>query len=149
MQEFKTFIVPCFVLIVLFVSYILAESQRHFRVIKRVYCNCSQVETVDKRSHQSSLISELYIRGWRVTDSVLAVFAKCWPPMIALSTVNLWRVGLTDATLSSLASIILTCPSLKTLILDGNPVKGERWDLLIQVSSIEASIRYLHGYYRW
>jgi hypothetical protein len=64
---------------------------------------------------------------------MMGILTECWSAVTTLHTINLWNVGLTDINLSALASTIPSCTNLRTLILDANPVPGQRWDLLIQV----------------
>ncbi|XP_077114879.1 leucine-rich repeat-containing protein 71 isoform X3 [Ranitomeya variabilis] len=67
-----------------------------------------ELEGEDARS-----IREVCIKGWKIDEKMMGVFAKCLPALTNLQKINLWNVGLTDATFSSLVTILQSCPGVK------------------------------------
>ncbi|XP_025081859.1 leucine-rich repeat-containing protein 71-like isoform X13 [Pomacea canaliculata] len=95
---------------------------------------CVQVEIdpLDK----GEAVTEIYIRGWKIDQTMMEIFQSCWPPLEKLHTINLWEAGLTGEMLHLMASFLPLCVNLKNLILDGNPVKEENFHELIGEDSI-------------
>ncbi|XP_073744722.1 leucine-rich repeat-containing protein 71 isoform X4 [Callorhinus ursinus] len=56
-------------------------------------------------------VKEIYIRGWKVEERILGVFSKCLPPLSQLQAINLWKVGLTDKTLTTFIALLPLCTS--------------------------------------
>jgi hypothetical protein len=75
-------------------------------------------------------LSEILIRAWKIDRSILDIFAQSFPTLERLHTLHFWHTGLTDDTLKQLASILPKCPSLRTLILDANPIPLEHYEVL-------------------
>jgi hypothetical protein len=75
-------------------------------------------------------LSEILIRAWKIDRSTLDIFAQSFPTLERLTTLHFWHTGLTDDTLKQLASILPKCPSLRTLILDANPLPLEHYEVL-------------------
>ena len=100
------------------------------------HCQCVtqvEVDKVDKVLVEQAAVTEVYIRGWKVDDVMMAILAECFPAVTSLHTVDLWNVGLTDVTLAKLANVLARCRALRTLALDANCVPSQRWQLLIEV----------------
>ncbi|XP_060614606.2 leucine-rich repeat-containing protein 71 [Anolis sagrei] len=74
---------------------------------------------------------EIFIQSWKIEEKMLTVLAKCLPALSHLQTLRLWKVGLTDLTFSLLLAIFPTCPTLKTLVLEGNPLPERSFYKLI------------------
>ncbi|EMP31343.1 Platelet endothelial aggregation receptor 1 [Chelonia mydas] len=71
-------------------------------------CIQTEVEHDDPKSTR-----EIFLRGWKIEERMLAVFSKCLPALANLQAVHLWKVGLTDLSLLSLIAILPNCPNLK------------------------------------
>ncbi|XP_073493751.1 leucine-rich repeat-containing protein 71 isoform X2 [Phyllobates terribilis] len=85
-----------------------------------------ELEGEDGRS-----VQEVSIRGWKIDEKMMGVFAKCLPALPNLQKINLWNVGLTDATFSSLVTVLQRCPGVKVLSLEGNPLPAQAYHRLI------------------
>nr|XP_056709541.1 leucine-rich repeat-containing protein 71 [Euleptes europaea] len=83
---------------------------------------------------------EIFIRSWRLEEKILGVLAKCLPALSHLQAIRLWKVGLTDLSLLSLISILPTCPNLKLLLLEGNPLPERSFYKLIGEDSTLAHV---------
>jgi len=92
-----------------------------------------EVDKADKAPVEQAAVTDVYIRGWKVDDVMMAVLADCLPAVTSLHTLDLWNVGLTDVTLARLATAVARCRTLRTLVLDANCVPSQRWHLLIEV----------------
>jgi hypothetical protein len=88
-----------------------------------------QVE-MDNPEKQETL-TEILIRAWKIDRSTLDIFAQTFPTLERLTTLHFWHTGLTDDTLKQLASILPKCPSIRTLILDANPLPFEHYEVLL------------------
>jgi len=74
---------------------------------------------------------EIYIKNWKVFDNVFVVMKQCF--MEKLTTLNLWNVGIDESCLISLASVLKSIPSIKTVALEANPIpETEPYYLLIE-----------------
>jgi len=74
---------------------------------------------------------EIYIKNWKVFDHVFFVMKQCF--MDKLTTLNLWNVGIDESCLISLASVLKSIPSIKTVALEANPIpETEPYYLLIE-----------------
>lgn len=74
---------------------------------------------------------EIYIKNWKVFDNVFVVMKQCF--MEKLTTLNLWNVGIDESCLISLASVLKSIPSIKTVALEANPIpEAEPYYLLIE-----------------
>ncbi|XP_059835975.1 leucine-rich repeat-containing protein 71 isoform X2 [Hypanus sabinus] len=71
---------------------------------------CVQVEM---ESDDPKLVKAIYIRAWMIDQRYIFIFQKCLPALVALQTVSLWNVGLTEATFTALVAILRQCTSLK------------------------------------
>uniref|UniRef100_A0A667ICS3 Leucine rich repeat containing 71 n=1 Tax=Lynx canadensis TaxID=61383 RepID=A0A667ICS3_LYNCA len=83
-------------------------------------------------------VKEIYIRGWRVEERILGIFSKCLPPLSQLQAINLWKVGLTDKTLSTFIALLPLCaPTLRIahLSLRNNNIDDHGAQLLGQALS--------------
>lgn len=99
---------------------------------------------MDNPEKQDSL-TEILIRAWKIDRSTLEIFAQTFPTLERLHTLHFWHTGLTDDTLKHLASILPKCPSLRTLILDANPLALESYDVLLtdeNLSIVNLSLRH-------
>ena len=72
-------------------------------------------------------VTEMYIRGWKIDESVMNVFKQCWPVMEKLHTINLWNCGLSGEVISIMATAVPNIVNLRNLVLDGNTVPTENW----------------------
>lgn len=85
---------------------------------------------MDNPEKQDTL-TEILIRAWKIDRSILDIFAQSFPTLERLSTLHFWHTGLNDDTLKQLASILPKCPSIRTLILDANPITFEHYEVLL------------------
>ncbi|XP_062888818.1 leucine-rich repeat-containing protein 71 isoform X2 [Mobula hypostoma] len=93
---------------------------------------CIQVEM---ESDDPKLVKAIYIRAWVIDQRYIFIFNKCLPALIALQTVSLWNVGLTEATFTALVAILRQCTSLRSVVLDGNPIAHQPYYLLMNEDS--------------
>ncbi|CAK8689724.1 leucine-rich repeat-containing protein 71-like isoform X2 [Clavelina lepadiformis] len=96
-------------------TYILVPNSTTFRPSIQV-----EFEVEDTKQMQINHAKEMFIRSWKLQESVVGVLKSCI--LDHLQTLNLWNVGLRETTLKSLASFFPSVPCLKTLVLDGNPI---------------------------
>ncbi|GAB1287677.1 Leucine-rich repeat-containing protein 71 [Apodemus speciosus] len=66
---------------------------------------------VELEQEDSKAVKEIYIRGWKVEDRILGIFSKCLPSLTQLQAINLWKVGLTDKTLTTFIALLPLCSS--------------------------------------
>ncbi|CAF3813974.1 unnamed protein product [Rotaria magnacalcarata] len=88
-----------------------------------------QIE-MDNPEKQDTL-TEILIRAWKIDRATLDIFTQSFPTLERLHTLHFWHTGLTDDTLKQLASILPKCPSIRTLILDANPIPFEHYEVLL------------------
>ncbi|XP_075047958.1 leucine-rich repeat-containing protein 71 [Mixophyes fleayi] len=99
-------------------------SQSHNSYLKP--CINVELEREDGRS-----VQEISIRGWKIDDKMIGIFAKCLPALTSLQKISLWNVGLTDSTFSSFLAILQLCPSVRVIALEGNPLPNQSYYKLI------------------
>ncbi|XP_040491771.1 leucine-rich repeat-containing protein 71 [Ursus maritimus] len=81
-------------------------------------------------------VKEIYIRGWKVEERILGIFSKCLPPLSQLQAINLWKVGLTDKTLTTFIALLPLCAStLRKVSLEGNPLPEQSYHKLMTLDS--------------
>ncbi|XP_077757310.1 leucine-rich repeat-containing protein 71 isoform X3 [Canis aureus] len=83
-------------------------------------------------------VKEIYIRGWKVEERILGIFSKCLPPLSQLQAINLWKVGLTDKTLTAFIALLPLCSStirISHLSLRNNNINDHGAQLLGQALS--------------
>ncbi|EPQ08629.1 Leucine-rich repeat-containing protein 71 [Myotis brandtii] len=81
-------------------------------------------------------VKEIYIRGWKVEERILGIFAKCLPPLSQLQAINFWKVGLTDKTLATFIALLPLCSStLRKVSLEGNPLPEQSYHKLMGLDS--------------
>ncbi|XP_042135192.1 leucine-rich repeat-containing protein 71 isoform X5 [Peromyscus maniculatus bairdii] len=66
---------------------------------------------VEVEQEDSKAVKEIYIRGWKLEDRILGIFSKCLPSLSQLQAINLWKVGLTDKTLTTFIALLPLCSS--------------------------------------
>uniref|UniRef100_F6QN98 Leucine rich repeat containing 71 n=2 Tax=Ciona intestinalis TaxID=7719 RepID=F6QN98_CIOIN len=81
-----------------------------------------EFDVEDTKQMQINHAKELFIRSWKVEEKVLGILKMCI--LERLQCINLWNVGLTEHTLKILSSLLPSLPSIKSLVLDGNPIPG-------------------------
>ncbi|XP_071971139.1 leucine-rich repeat-containing protein 71 isoform X2 [Engystomops pustulosus] len=86
---------------------------------------------VELESEDGRSLREISIRGWKIDEKMMGILAKCLPALPNLHKINLWNVGLTDSTFSSLVNILQHCPSVKVMALEGNPLPDQSYHKLI------------------
>uniref|UniRef100_A0A8C2NK08 Leucine rich repeat containing 71 n=1 Tax=Capra hircus TaxID=9925 RepID=A0A8C2NK08_CAPHI len=83
-------------------------------------------------------VKEIYIRGWKVEERILGIFSKCLPSLSQLQAINLWKVGLTDKTLTTFIALLPLCSStlrIAHLSLRNNNIDDRGAQLLGQALS--------------
>ncbi|XP_033270509.1 leucine-rich repeat-containing protein 71 isoform X3 [Orcinus orca] len=83
-------------------------------------------------------VKEIYIRGWKVEERILGIFSKCLPSLSQLQAINLWKVGLTDKTLTTFIALLPLCSStlrIAHLSLRNNNIDDHGAQLLGQALS--------------
>ncbi|XP_036699437.1 leucine-rich repeat-containing protein 71 isoform X1 [Balaenoptera musculus] len=81
-------------------------------------------------------VKEIYIRGWKVEERILGIFSKCLTSLSQLQAINLWKVGLTDKTLTTFIALLPLCSStLRKVSLEGNPLPEQSYYKLMAVDS--------------
>ncbi|XP_045401398.1 leucine-rich repeat-containing protein 71 isoform X2 [Lemur catta] len=91
-----------------------------------------ELEQEDNRS-----VKEIYIRGWKVEDRILGIFSKCLPSLSQLQAINLWKVGLTDKTLTTFVALLPLCSStLRKVSLEGNPLPEQSYHKFMALDTI-------------
>uniref|UniRef100_UPI00398E689D leucine-rich repeat-containing protein 71 n=1 Tax=Pristiophorus japonicus TaxID=55135 RepID=UPI00398E689D len=85
----------------------------------------------EQENDESKLVKAIYIRGWMIDQRFIFIFQKCLPALSNLQIINLWNVGLTETTFTALIAIMRQCYSLRTVVLDGNPIPHQPYHLLL------------------
>ncbi|XP_032700940.1 leucine-rich repeat-containing protein 71 [Lontra canadensis] len=82
-------------------------------------------------------VKEVFIRGWKVEERILGIFSTCLPPLSQLQAIHLWKVGLTDKTLTTFIALLPLCAStLRKVSLEGNPLPEQSYHKLMALDSI-------------
>ncbi|XP_015285039.1 PREDICTED: leucine-rich repeat-containing protein 71 [Gekko japonicus] len=116
------------------------EGQNILLQIQGKYAYFRPTIQVELEHEDPKTTREIFIRSWRLEDKMLGVLAKCLPTLTSLQAIRLWKVGLTDLSLLSLISILPTCPNLKLLSLEGNPLPERSFHKLIGEESTLAHV---------
>ncbi|XP_040608481.1 leucine-rich repeat-containing protein 71 isoform X4 [Mesocricetus auratus] len=96
---------------------------------------------VELEQEDSKTVKEIYIRGWKVEDRILGIFSKCLPALSQLQAINLWKVGLTDKTLTTFIALLPLCSStLRKVSLEGNPLPEQSYYKLMGLDSTIAHL---------
>ncbi|XP_064138820.1 leucine-rich repeat-containing protein 71 [Loxodonta africana] len=96
---------------------------------------------VELEQEDPKSVREIYIRGWKVEDRILGIFSKCLPPLSQLQAINLWKVGLTDKTLTTFIALLPLCSStLRKVSLEGNPLPEQSYYKLMGLDSTIAHL---------
>ncbi|XP_077012650.1 leucine-rich repeat-containing protein 71 isoform X2 [Tamandua tetradactyla] len=91
---------------------------------------------VELEQEDAKSVKEIYIRGWKVEDRILGIFSKCLPALSQLQAINLWKVGLTDKTLTTFITLLPLCsPTLRKVSLEGNPLPEQSFHKLMAQDS--------------
>ncbi|XP_076430496.1 leucine-rich repeat-containing protein 71 isoform X18 [Peromyscus maniculatus bairdii] len=93
---------------------------------------------VEVEQEDSKAVKEIYIRGWKLEDRILGIFSKCLPSLSQLQAINLWKVGLTDKTLTTFIALLPLCSStlrISHLSLRNNSIDDHGAQLLGQALS--------------
>ncbi|CAH6902075.1 leucine-rich repeat-containing protein 71 isoform X1 [Phodopus roborovskii] len=96
---------------------------------------------VELEQEDNKAVKEIYIRGWKVEDRILGIFSKCLPSLSQLQAINLWKVGLTDKTLTTFIALLPLCSStLRKVSLEGNPLPEQSYYKLMGLDSTIAHL---------
>ncbi|XP_048476242.1 leucine-rich repeat-containing protein 71 [Rhincodon typus] len=90
---------------------------------------------VELENDDPKQVKAIYIRGWMIDQRYIFIFQKCLPALSNLHTINLWNVGLTETTFAAFLIILRQCFSLKSVVLDGNPIAGHPYHQLLSEDS--------------
>nr|XP_031291911.1 leucine-rich repeat-containing protein 71 [Camelus dromedarius] len=91
--------------------------------------------------HEDNSLTEIYIRGWKLEEQILGIFSKCLPSLSQLQAINLWKVGLTDKTLTMFIALLPLCSStLRNVSLEANPLPEQSYHKLMAVDSTIAHL---------
>ncbi|XP_012623130.2 leucine-rich repeat-containing protein 71 isoform X2 [Microcebus murinus] len=92
---------------------------------------------VELEQEDNKLVKEIYIRGWKVEERILGIFSKCLPSLSQLQAINLWKVGLTDTTLTTFVALLPLCSStLRKVSLEGNPLPEQSYHKFMALDTI-------------
>ncbi|XP_060116748.1 leucine-rich repeat-containing protein 71 [Heteronotia binoei] len=116
------------------------EGQNILAQIQGKYAYFRPTIQVELEHDDPKTTRDIFIRSWRLEGKMLGVLAECLPALSSLQAIRLWKVGLTDLTLLSLISILPTCPNLKVLSLEGNPLPERSFHKLIGEDSTLAHV---------
>ena len=103
-------------------TYSLRDNQEYFK---------PKIQVEMDHPEKQDTLTEILIRAWKIDRLTLDIFAQTFPTLERLHTLHFWHTGLTDETLKNLASILPKCPTVRTLILDANPLPLEHYDVLL------------------
>ncbi|KAM5256921.1 leucine-rich repeat-containing protein 71 [Ctenodactylus gundi] len=96
---------------------------------------------VELEQEDNKSVKEIYIRGWKVEDRILSIFSKCLPTLSQLQAINLWKVGLTDDTLTTFIALLPLCsPTLRKVSLEANPLPKQSYHKLVASDSTIAHL---------
>ncbi|KAM9000279.1 leucine-rich repeat-containing protein 71 isoform X3 [Sarcophilus harrisii] len=109
-----------------------STSQNSLQQIETKYAFFRPTIQVELEQEDPKSVREIFIRGWKLADPILSILSKCLPSLTQLQAINLWKVGLTDETLTTFIALIPTCAStLKRVLLEGNPIKEQSYHRLM------------------
>ncbi|XP_078012307.1 LOW QUALITY PROTEIN: leucine-rich repeat-containing protein 71 [Phascolarctos cinereus] len=109
-----------------------ACSQNSLFQIETKYAFFRPTIQVELEQDDPKTVREIFIRGWRLAEPILSIFSKCLPSLTQLQAINMWKVGLTDETLTTFIALISTCAStLKKVSLEGNPIVEQSYHRLM------------------
>ncbi|XP_014662820.1 PREDICTED: leucine-rich repeat-containing protein 71-like [Priapulus caudatus] len=96
------------------------------------------VQTVTEVIEKHEAITEMFIRGWKVDNSMMEVLSHCWLTLDKLHAISLWNAGLEEDTVNLLARVLPQCHLLRSVVLDSNPIKVSPWcKLLVPESRLQ------------
>jgi len=76
---------------------------------------------IEDTKQSKACIKGIYIKGWKLSSKVVDILKQCY--LERLTTLNLWNAGMNDLAVTSLAILLKTAPAVKTLFLEGNPIR--------------------------
>ena len=103
-------------------TYSLRDNQEYFK---------PKIQVEMDNPEKQDTLTEILIRAWKLDRPILEIFSQALPTLERLHTLHFWHTGLTDDTLKYFASILPKCLTLRTLILDNNPLTLEHYDVLL------------------
>ncbi|XP_068918944.1 leucine-rich repeat-containing protein 71 [Petaurus breviceps papuanus] len=107
-------------------------SQNSLLQIENKYAFFRPTIQVELEQEDPKTVREIFIRGWKLADPILGIFSKCLPSLTQLQAINMWKVGLTNETLTTFIALIPTCSStLKKVSLEGNPIVEQSYHRLM------------------
>ncbi|XP_074661188.1 leucine-rich repeat-containing protein 71-like isoform X2 [Tubulanus polymorphus] len=110
-------------------TYVMKDKFEYFKP-------CVQVEM--DHPDKPDTVTEVFIRGWKIDDSMLDVFSQCFVTMERLHTLHFWSTGLTAESVKTIASFLPHCVNIRSLVLEGNPIEEENyWQLIAAESPLQ------------
>ncbi|XP_060720865.1 leucine-rich repeat-containing protein 71 isoform X2 [Tachysurus vachellii] len=103
---------------------------------------CLHIETENEDSRS---VKRVRISGWRVNEVMARVLSKTLPSLINLRSLEMWQVGLTDSVLASLKDTVCLCSKLRRVILDGTPIPGSPYHILLGEDSMITHLSLRHN----
>ncbi|XP_058261309.1 leucine-rich repeat-containing protein 71 isoform X2 [Hemibagrus wyckioides] len=91
---------------------------------------------VEMENEDSRSVKRVRISGWRVDEVMAGVLSKTLPSLSNLQSLEMWQVGLTDSILTSLKDTICLCSKLRRVILEGTPLPGNTYHILLGEDSM-------------
>ncbi|XP_063953862.1 leucine-rich repeat-containing protein 71-like isoform X3 [Lytechinus pictus] len=98
-----------------------------------------------EKEDKQDTVTEIFIRGWKIDETMVGIFKQCFPAIEKLHTINLWNTSLTEKTLKELSSFLPQCQNLKNVTIEGNPIPEEPWACLIGEDSIIVNLSLRHN----
>jgi len=93
-----------------------------------------EFDVEETRQSQTNYVKEMYIRGWKLEEKIIQIITQC--VLDRLTTINLWNAGINELTITTLATSLKSIPTIRTLVLEGNPiVDTEPFSLLLSQES--------------
>ncbi|GAA6089400.1 leucine-rich repeat-containing protein 71 isoform X1 [Tachysurus ichikawai] len=103
---------------------------------------CLHIETENEDSRS---VKRVRISGWRVDEVMARVLSKTLPSLSNLRSLEMWQVGLTDSVLTSLKDTVCLCSKLRRIILDGTPIPGNPYHILLGEDSMITHLSLRHN----
>ncbi|XP_067941389.1 leucine-rich repeat-containing protein 71-like isoform X2 [Watersipora subatra] len=119
-------------------TYVIKERFEYFKP-------SIQVEMDHPEKHDT--VTEVFVRGWKIDDTMMNIFRQCFPSMERLHSINFWNAGLTEETLRLLGTFLPSCANVKTLFIEGNTpaIKAENYQVLLREDSLLLNLSLRHN----
>ncbi|KAK4471954.1 hypothetical protein MN116_004620 [Schistosoma mekongi] len=91
-----------------------------FKLCKTLEYFLPKIIVQQENPDKPETVTEVSIKGWRISNSQLDVLINCFAIMNKLSKLVFWRVGFTTEQITQLASFLSTNNTIKSLTIDAN-----------------------------